>query len=58
MSEVVKRSIPEEVNANLAALVLEEVPRQMVKCYKEKGIAPAIIETEQWISNLLIMRLH
>jgi hypothetical protein len=41
MNEVVKRSRPEEVNANLAALVLEEIPEQMVQCFKEKGMFPA-----------------
>lgn len=41
MNEVVKRSRPEEVNANLAALVLEEIPGQMIQHFKEKGMYPA-----------------
>lgn len=35
-SEVVKRSAPGEANENLAALVLEEVPQQFVRCMMEK----------------------
>ena len=41
MNEVVKRSRPEEVNANLAALILEEIPGQMIQHFKEKGMYPA-----------------
>jgi hypothetical protein len=38
--DIVRRSEPAQVAGNLAALVLEEIPSSVVKCFMEKGQLP------------------
>lgn len=38
--EVIRRSQPDEAMENLSALVLEEVPQQLVRCYTQKNMQP------------------
>jgi len=38
--DVVRRSEPAQVAGNLAALVLEEIPSSVVKCFMDKGQMP------------------
>lgn len=40
--EVMRRSEPGQQNGNLAAIVLEEVPAQFVKCYVDRKIFPPL----------------
>jgi hypothetical protein len=38
--EVVKRSVPAQLSANLSAIILEEIPNALVKCFMQKEMFP------------------